>query len=499
MSKEIGRKYIRIRQTNAAWALLAARKAPLLLSCLKPLFEEGSGEISWEDAVQRLAEMFAEHANSEEFDLPGDDFAQAGRKELREWLKRGLIVEREGRLLATDALQKAAAFIDSLDNEVMTSTASRLATVQREIENLETRLNPAQESRVAHLRKRIAALEAELSRVERGEFEVLDGPRARESIREVYQLAVSLRADFRRVEDSYREADRELRQEIVRADQDRGSVLDFMLDGHDALLLTPEGQVFDVFHEQLVQAFELDQMNTQLRTILKNPAAPEALSPRQAADLRWLVQGLVRESERVIQARARGEKDVRGFIRTGLANEHHRVGALLNEVLQAASGMDWSSQALRRAPSALPPVAIAISHLPLVQRLRFKEEIQPEEGELDLSEAGGGLDDLTDDFWSAFDALDRPALFSQTMAFLRNSGQSFTVGGLAEALPPSHDLETLAYWLGLAREAELPFPPDGERETFDLQDREGATLRFTVPTVRLNAAAVEHIHPEALG
>ena len=37
---------------------------------------------------------------------------------------------------------------------------------------------------------------------------MLDGLQAEEGIREVYQLAISLHADFRRVEDSYREADR---------------------------------------------------------------------------------------------------------------------------------------------------------------------------------------------------------------------------------------------------------------------------------------------------
>ena len=52
-------------------------------------------------------------------------------------LKRRLIVERDGRVFATDALEVAITFVESLDNRFMTSTASRLSTVQREIENLE--------------------------------------------------------------------------------------------------------------------------------------------------------------------------------------------------------------------------------------------------------------------------------------------------------------------------------------------------------------------------
>ncbi len=76
--------------------------------------------------------------NDTEFEL-GDDHALTARRELRQWVKRGLIVERNGQLLATDALQRALLFLDSLEVQTMTSTASRLATVQRAIEDLEVR------------------------------------------------------------------------------------------------------------------------------------------------------------------------------------------------------------------------------------------------------------------------------------------------------------------------------------------------------------------------
>ena len=56
---------------------------------------------------------------------------------MREWIKRALVVEREGRLYATDALEEALRFVTALGDRVMTSTASRLSVVQREIENVE--------------------------------------------------------------------------------------------------------------------------------------------------------------------------------------------------------------------------------------------------------------------------------------------------------------------------------------------------------------------------
>lgn len=497
MTPEIGRRYVRMRQGNVSWSLLASRRAPLVLGCLKPLFEEGAHDLSWEDAAEKLAEIFAEHANYEEFCISSGDHVVTARQELRDWLKRGLVAEREGRLLATDALQKVFQFLASLEDQHMTSTASRLATVQREIENLEARLNPDRLKRATHLRKRISALEEELLQVERGKFEVLGGPRAQEGIREVYQLALSLRADFRRVEDSYREADRQLRQNIVRSDQNRGSVLDLMLDGHDALLQTPEGSVFDNFYQQLGEAVELEEMKGRLRSILESPDAIAALNQHQRADLRWLVPGLVRESERVIEARARGERDVRGFIKAGQVGEQHRVGALLNDILEAATDMDWSSFALRRSLGPLPPIGISTAMLPLVQRLRFKEAEGNVDGELDLTATEARIDDMTDDFWAALHGLDRLALHRETLAALETSEHGLTIGGLADSLPPTHDLETLAYWLSLARETETTF--SDEREQFQIDDRDDIPTRFDVPLVRLDASEVAHVDPEILG
>jgi hypothetical protein len=334
----------------------------------------------------------------------------------------------------------------------------------------------------------MAELEQELAAVARGEIEVLEGPEAVERIREVYALATSLRADFRRVEDSWREADRQLRQSIVSEQNHRGEIVDKLLDGHDDLLDTTEGRVFHAFYEQLGRSVDLDNMKHRLRTILKHPAAQAALNRQQQVELRWLLMRLVKESAAVIQARARSERDVKGFLKTGLAAEHHRVGALLNELFQQALDIDWASQAVRRKASPLPPVAITGAGLPVIERLLFKAVGGDESGDLELKQESTNLDQVEEDFWLAFDGLDRQALLEQTLGLLRTAAVGMSIGDLARQLPPTHDLETIALWLSLAREAEVSI---GEsRETVDVVGREGTRLRFHVPSVQLTAAAV---------
>ena len=490
-SRERTLRYIHARQRHPAWVLMASRRAPLVLSALQALFEQNRDGVALDDALLALAGLLEQHANNADFEIGEADFAALARKELRAWIKRELVVEREGRLHATDALEKALAFVDALEGRFMTTTASRLSVVQREIENLESSLNPDPQSRVLRLRRQIAELEKELEATQSGRVAVPDRAEAEERIREIYVLAIGLRADFRRVEDSWREADRLLRHSIVNEQQHRGAILDRLLDGHDVLLDTPEGRVFHGFQQQLGQSVELEAMKQRLRAILQHPSARTALSVQQQSELRWLVMRLVKESQTVIRARARSERDVKSFLRTGLAAEHHRVGALLNELFAVAQRVSWERQSVRRKGGPLPPIAIANSALPLIERLRFKSLDSKARDELELRRSGADLDQVEEDFWSALDGLDRKALLDDTLTLIGSGDTAFSVGDLARELPPTHDLETLALWLGLAREADVAV--GNVREQVDMIDRDGRPVRFLVPVVELTAASVEGI------
>lgn len=489
-------RYASFRRQHPAWQLLVARRAPLILGCLQTLFEQANDGVPMEEAQQSLAQMLSAYASEDEYDIDGSDTPLLAGRELRSWIKRKLVVERGGRIYATDALEMATQFVESLDNRLMTSTASRLSVVQREIENLETGLNPNPVSRIASLRRRIKSLEQELSEAEAGHVPVLDEVQAIEGIREVFNLATSLRADFRRVEDSWRDADRALRQSIISEQYHRGEIVDRLLEGHDELLNTQEGRVFDSFQQQLRQTIELEQMRERLRTICKHPVTAQALNRAQQNDLRWLVMWLVKETQAVLQARARSEKDVKGFLKTGLAAEHHRVGNLLSEIMGLALKMDWQRQAVRRLPTPLPPVAIATSGLPLIERLNFKSIETDITDELNLDNRGTDLSEIDEDFWEAFDGLDRTVLINDTLELLAQEKKPMSIAELSKKMPPVHDLETFALWLGMAREAGTPVLED-RPETIEITDDENIHWRFTIPYAGLSHEDLADIDWEA--
>jgi len=485
-SKTRGRYLLGLRKQHPAWRLLAARNGPLVIGSLQVLFDEQVNGIDLDAAQQLLSEslQLAHEAGEIECD---EDYRLLARREIRQWIRQELIPELDGRLIATDALEAAFRFVDELDNRIMTSTASRLSIVQREIENLEFRLNPDPATRARLLRDRIADLEADLAAVEQGEVEVLSEQAAVEAILEVYTLSMGLRNDFRRVEDSYRAADQRLRESVVSQDSHRGQIVDTLLDSQDALLETDEGQVFDAFQQQLTRNLELEKMKQQIRSLTDRPQIHKALNREQRSELRWLVMRLVDESAVVIEARARSERDLKGFLRTGLASKHHPGGAIAGRAPAQAAAINWSRQALRRTPGPLPPAGFPNGSLPVVERLRFKDLEEGIRPILELIEQTTDLDEMDDDFWSAFDALDQRALVEQTRRLLADEGRAMTIAEIARRLAPSHDLEALALWLTIALEAELPI---ADKEELELCDRQGKRTRFTLPRVALDAESV---------
>ena len=101
---------------------------------------------------------------------------------------------------------------------------------------------------------------------------------------------------------------------------------------------------------------------------------------------------------------------------------------------------------------------------------------------------------MEDDFWAAFDSLDRKALFGETVGLLESHVEGLTIADLASHFSPRHDLEAIALWLSLAMEAGLPLTHGWEQ--FELEGDDAKRLRFKVPKVALNAPAIRNIEFE---
>lgn len=483
-----------LRKTHPAWALLCARSAPYLISLLKPLIEDKSTSLTFEDAAEKLAIMLKEFDDEGEKEaiLSGKErnpLAEA-RSELHEWIKRRLLVERRGSIFGTDSLQIAMGFVSELDSQrFMTSTASRLSTVQNAVEELSSNLNPDPKARIRRLERRISKDQKLLEKAKRGEIDVLSGDRAKESIREVFQLTMTLPNDMIRVAEAYQKEGRTIREQIAAEQSTRGDVLKHFLDSNDRLLRTPEGTVFDAFFAQLRETEDLERMRGSIEAILKNPHTVSALTSQQQRDFGTILKRLVDDSLRVIEARSSSEKSVQAFIDQNMSGDNRAVGRLLGEILGIALKVDWGSSAIRKSLAPLPPIAVFEGTVPSVSRYLISSPSAKEKGEFDLTPKELGFDDIKDEVSVLTGKLNRKAFANETIQILEASSErGFSISELYGLITPKDELDAISVWLQMCNEADVE--EEGEnRELFitQPQDEGGGKLIFTVPLIYLTS------------
>lgn len=497
----LAKQYRRMRYTNEAWRLLTARRSPLILACAERLFINSHDSVSMSDAIELLARCFDEFVNDSDFDLQQKDTHALAKTEWQTWLKRGLIVEKNQVVFATDALQKVISFIKTLDEAtIMTSTASRLQTVQSEVQKVYSALNPNKADRENYLQTQINQLQAELERVRQGGFQPLADAEAIEQIQNIYQLSTGLYVDFRRVEDSYRMMDQKLREDAIREDFHRGDMLTGLLDSHAQLISTPEGRVFYNFNQAL-QRDALDVLKEHIRHIISYPVATQSLNARQLYEFSQLTRTLNTEARRVNRAKQQIEHDVKNFVQSVRSSEHHRVGVLLKQLFQQALMIDWQVRSIQQTDSNLPPIAPTIHRVPIVARISINQKsVCDEAATLDLHTKPMSLDEFDPSFWHTFDRLDEATWLQQIKDSLQAIGRPISLAGLLrhQVPPKRHDLEAIAFLMALARYVSARFDDIIEYEYVDLADEEALLWRYRLPKVMLEYPMIAKIQPEDL-
>ncbi|MCA9227218.1 MAG: DUF3375 family protein, partial [Planctomycetales bacterium] len=137
----------------------------------------------------------------------------------------------------------------------------------------------------------------------------------------------------------------------------------------------------------------------------------------------------------------------------------------------------------------------SLSNLQVPERLLCKQVTGDESNELDLRTNQANPGQMDDEFWQAYRTLDREQLFEDTAQLLSRMGRPLSIGELAELLPPSHDLETLSFWLAMAREAGVELR--NQEQIVDLVGDDGVT-RYFVPLASVRAEDIADLEAERL-
>jgi hypothetical protein len=262
-----------LRDRHAAWRLLRAGNAPLVLSFLGRFFvDDNNGATSAGVLTSALDdELYA--LNSGDIDRPryprrAVDYLDDWSAPESGWLRRFYPVgSDEVHYDATPAFEKAYAWIIGLQVRPFVGTESRLHTVVDLLRQIAHGTETDPQVRLAELRRRRDLIDHEIAEVERGSVPVLDGVALRDRYQQFASTARQLLSDFREVEENFRSLDRGAREQIAAWEGSKGELLAELVGTRADISGSDQGRTFQAFYDFLLSETRQDEMSALLARV----------------------------------------------------------------------------------------------------------------------------------------------------------------------------------------------------------------------------------------
>jgi len=470
-----------LRRNHAAWRLLRAENAALVVSFLSQVFvDENVRDIAASALTERLEDtLFALNQRLGEGTYPRaakaylDDWANVEQGWLRKYYPAG---SDEPHFDATPALEQAVTFLSSLRSREFVGTESRLNTLFDLLRQMAFGTETDPERRLAELTRQREAIESEIRRVEAGELDVLDPAGQRDRFQQFSDTARELLADFRQVETNFRELDRSLRVQIASWTGSKGELLDEVLSDRGSIAESDQGRSFGAFYDFLLSADRQAEFAELIERVLGLAALAGADPRLRHVHFDWLAAG-----ERTQATVRLLSEQLRRFLDDRVWLENRRIGEILREIEAHALQIRESGEAGEASGS--PPGAELADTAPTV--------VLPMERRLYAPKRAAAIDSVGVE--TGTDEFDSDALYRQVhvdpvelAGGVREALASTPRIGLAALLgrrPLERGLAELVTYFTLTDETFTVVFTDDATEQVSWADESGVTRVATIPRV----------------
>jgi len=357
-----------LQRRHPAWRLLSADNAPLILSFLGTVFvDENAHSVSAADLAARLDDVLyalneAEEPSGSEraaprFPRKAADYLNAWAAPEAGWLRKFYPEGAdEPHYDATPAVEKALAWVRSLQERSFVGTESRLSTVFQLLQEMVVGAETDPEVRLAELEVRRLEIDERIERVRAGEVDVLDDAALRDRYQQVTSTARELLGDFREVEENFRRLDRELRAKISLWSGSKGELLDQVLGSRESISESDQGRSFQAFYSFLLSQARQEEL-TRLLEAVQNLDAITAPDPR----LRRIHHDWLGAGERTQTTVRRLSEQLRQFLDSRIWFENRRVMNLIQGIEKSALELrdydvDFTAEIDATSPNILLPM-----------------------------------------------------------------------------------------------------------------------------------------------
>lgn len=464
-----------LRRNHAAWRLLRADNAPLVLSFLGGVFIEENTrslpatalETRLEDALYSLNARLGEGAFPRSPRAYLDDWAAPEQGWLRKFYPPD---SDEPHVDATPALENAYAWVTALRARSFVGTESRLHTVVELLRQIVYGAETDADTRLAELRRRRDDIDSQIAAVERGEVPVLDDAALRDRYQQFSGTARELLKDFREVEDNFRSLDRQVRERIAGWTGAKGELLDEILGDRASIADSDQGRSFQAFYDFLLSRQRQDELSDLLDRVHEVDAIEEADTRMRVIHYDWLDA-----AERTQQTVRLLSEQLRRFLDDQVWLENRRVMDLLRSI---------EAHALTVRDQARPDVTMTLPAASPTIRLPMERPLYTPTAGVTLDSSGVTAADDDVDTTALFEQVyvDPTRLAGNVRSVLRGRDQ-VSLRDLVADRPVQQGLAEVVGYLALTEEDIGTVVDEEHPEQIEYVDAAGRSRVVTLPRV----------------
>lgn len=466
-----------LRNAHGGWRLLLADHAPMIVSFLHRCFvETNTRALAEGEMVTRLDDHLAgirEVLGEDSFPRSALAYLTDWADDRRAWLRRYYTSDSdEAHYDLTPAAETAIRWLAGLEQQQFVGAESRLMTVFDLLKQIVSGAETDPAARIAELEAQRDAIDAEIEQVREGQLSILDDTQLKERFLQMADTARALLADFRQVEDNFRQLDRRVRERMTWFEGGKGEVLEEVFGQHDAIADSDQGRSFRAFWDFLMSPTRQDELSELLEKIFELEAVMALKPDRRLRRVHydWLEAGEV--TQRTI---ARLSEQLRRFLDDQAWLENRRIMELIRNLERKA--VTLRDESPRRFNMRLD---MPVPELDLVMdRPLFSPPMRPDiQGDVELA------DDQMIDAGALFDQahVNRQALEAGIRRALQGRDQ-ISLAELIDIQPLEQGLAELVTYLAIATDDSSATVDEQRIEVINWVQSDGRRRRARLPLV----------------
>lgn len=309
--------------------LIRADNAPMIISFLHLAYKQQNRITYPEKELETLLGDFLYALNHSE-----NIYASTAKQYLLKWTEQGFLrryyeSDDDPVVDLTPAGENAIKWMEDLGKQEFVGTESRLLHFFSILRELVLKTNTNVYERVKELEDRQQKIEVELQKAKQGNIEVFDDTKIKERYIYAEETAKRLLADFRQVEQNFRDLDKEIRERIIKSNVSKGRLLDDIFNEQDFVWSTDQGKSFKAFWEFLMS----EQKQTELEMLIKSiMTLPQIEKLKEQTTINRIKNNLIEAGDKVNRTNDSLIEQLRKFVEQKSLLESKRILSSIEEI-----------------------------------------------------------------------------------------------------------------------------------------------------------------------